>query len=171
MPLVDSFLVDHTIMPAPSVRLAKVMKTPKGDTIQVWDLRFKKPNHGMMSDRGIHTFEHYFAGFMREHLNNPGSVEVIDISPMGCKTGFYMSLIGEPAGELVAKCFESALKDIASLPDDAKIPAANPYQCGSCELHSLKDAKDIANEVLEKGIVVTLNEDIALDPEKLKDLA
>ena len=50
MPLVDSFLVDHTIMPAPSVRMAKLMKTPKGDTIQVWDLRFKKPNHGRLSE-------------------------------------------------------------------------------------------------------------------------
>ena len=42
MPLVDSFLVDHTIMPAPSVRLAKVMKTPLGDEIEVWDLRMRK---------------------------------------------------------------------------------------------------------------------------------
>ena len=89
MPLVDSFLVDHTIMPAPSVRLAKVMKTPLGDEIEVWDLRIKKPNQGMMPEKGIHTFEHFFAGFMREHLNEKGVVEVIDISPMGCKTGFY----------------------------------------------------------------------------------
>ena len=50
MPLVDSFLVDHTIMPAPSVRLAKVMKTPLGDEIEVWDLRIKKPNQGMMPE-------------------------------------------------------------------------------------------------------------------------
>lgn len=171
MPLVDSFLVDHTIMPAPSVRMAKLMKTPKGDTIQVWDLRFKKPNHGRLSDKGIHTFEHYFAGFMREHLNNPGIVEVIDISPMGCKTGFYMSLIGDAQGDNVAKCFELAIRDIASLDDNAKIPAANEYQCGSYDLHSLSDAKAIANEILEKGIVVVKNEDIALAPEKLKDLA
>lgn len=33
MPLLDSFKVDHTKMPAPAVRLAKVMKTPKGDDI------------------------------------------------------------------------------------------------------------------------------------------
>lgn len=171
MPLVDSFLVDHTIMPAPSVRMAKLMKTPKGDTIQVWDLRFKKPNQGRLSDKGIHTFEHYFAGFMREHLNNPGVVEVIDISPMGCKTGFYMSLIGDAQGDNVAKCFELAIRDIASLADDAKIPAANEYQCGSCDLHSLSDAKDIAKEILDKGIVVVKSEDIALAPEKLKDLA
>ena len=82
-----------------------------------------------------------------------------------------MSLIGEAQGDNVAKSFELALKDIASLDDNAKIPAANPYQCGSCDLHSLQDAKDISKEVLEKGIVVVNNEDIALDPEKLKDLA
>ena len=33
MPLLDSFRVDHTIMPAPAVRVAKVMQTPKGDAI------------------------------------------------------------------------------------------------------------------------------------------
>ena len=27
---------------------------------------------------------------MRDHLNEDG-VEIIDISPMGCRTGFYMS--------------------------------------------------------------------------------
>ena len=35
MPLLDSFTVDHTIMPAPAVRRAKGMKTPKGDDITV----------------------------------------------------------------------------------------------------------------------------------------
>lgn len=78
MPLIDSFLVDHTIMPAPAVRLAKVMKTPKGDEIEVWDLRFLKPNTGMMPERGLHTFEHLFAGYMRDHLNVKGVVEVIE---------------------------------------------------------------------------------------------
>ena len=29
MPLLDSFRVDHTIMPAPAVRVAKTMQTPK----------------------------------------------------------------------------------------------------------------------------------------------
>ena len=29
MPLLDSFRVDHTIIPAPAVRVAKTMKTPK----------------------------------------------------------------------------------------------------------------------------------------------
>ncbi|MCR5536095.1 MAG: S-ribosylhomocysteine lyase [Succinivibrio sp.] len=170
MPLIDSFLVDHTIMPAPSVRLAKVMHTPKGDVVEVWDLRFLRPNTGLMSDKGIHTFEHLFAGYMREHVNQKGQVEVVDISPMGCKTGFYMSLIGQADADKVAKAMLASMQDIAGLPDDYKIPAANPYQCGSWQLHSMKQAKEIAQKVLVQGVGVTRNEDIALDPQMLEKL-
>ena len=96
MPLLDSFKVDHEKMDAPGVRLAKLMKTPNGDEICVFDLRFFKPNKEIMGERGTHTLEHLFAGFMRDHLNED-RVEIIDISPMGCRTGFYMSVIGHPA--------------------------------------------------------------------------
>ena len=58
MPLLDSFKVDHTIMPAPAVRLAKTMQTPKGDVISVFDLRFCVPNEDILSEKGIHTLEH-----------------------------------------------------------------------------------------------------------------
>ena len=170
MPLIDSFLVDHTIMKAPSVRLAKVMQTPKGDEIEVWDLRIKKPNTTMMPEKGIHTFEHYFAGFMREHLNVKGVVEIIDISPMGCKTGFYMSLIGKADASKVADAFRVSMEDIYSLPEGTVVPASNPYQCGSCNLHSVVEAKAIAKEVVDGGVVVTNSKDIALDPKKLENL-
>ncbi len=33
MPLLDSFLVDHTKMKAPALRVAKKMETPSGDRI------------------------------------------------------------------------------------------------------------------------------------------
>jgi len=101
MPLLDSFTVDHTRMGAPAVRVAKTMHTPHGDTITVFDLRFCIPNKEVMPEKGIHTLEHLFAGFMRDHLNGNG-VEIIDISPMGCRTGFYMSLIGVPDETRVA---------------------------------------------------------------------
>ncbi len=171
MPLIDSFVVDHTIMPAPAVRLAKIMKTPKGDDIEIWDLRFIKPNTGMMPEKGLHTFEHLFAGFMRDHINNKGVVEVIDISPMGCKTGFYMSLIGAPDPKLVREGLLQSMADILSLPDDFKIPASNPYQCGSYTLHSLAEAKAIAKSVVDQGVVITDSADITLDEAKLKDLS
>ncbi|MDY0116578.1 MAG: S-ribosylhomocysteine lyase [Sulfurimonadaceae bacterium] len=167
MPLLDSFCVDHTIMPAPAVRKAKVMQTPKGDDITVFDLRFVKPNQDILSERGIHTLEHLFAGFMRDHLNGNG-VEIIDISPMGCRTGFYMSLIGTPDEERVAHAWEASMKDVLAVPSQNDIPELNIYQCGTYEMHSLEEAKEIARNILNKDIDVMDNDALALDLDKVE---
>jgi S-ribosylhomocysteine lyase len=167
MPLLDSFCVDHTIMPAPAVRKAKGMKTPKGDDITVFDLRFVKPNEKTLSPEGIHTLEHLFAGFMRDHLNS-GATEIIDISPMGCRTGFYMSVIGTPSEEVVADAWEASMKDILEVQSQDDIPELNIYQCGTYKMHSLEDAKAIATEVLRKDIDIMDNEALALDLSKVE---
>lgn len=166
MPLLDSFKVDHTKMPAPAVRRAKGMKTPKGDDITVFDLRFVAPNHEILSSEGIHTLEHLYAGFMRDHLNS-SDVEIIDISPMGCRTGFYMSLIGTPDEQRVADAWSASMKDILQVKEQKDIPELNIYQCGTCAMHSLEDAKAIASKVLERGIGVMDNEALALDETKI----
>lgn len=162
MPLLDSFKVDHTKMSAPAVRLAKTMKTPKGDDISVFDLRFCVPNKDIMSEKGTHTLEHLFAGFMREHLNS-NAVEIIDISPMGCRTGFYMSLIGTPDKKSVVKAWENSMQDVLKVKSQEDIPELNIYQCGSCKLHSLDEAKQIAQKVLNSGIGVMNNAELKLE--------
>lgn len=167
MPLLDSFMVDHTRMNAPAVRVAKNMRTPKGDDITVFDLRFCAPNQEILPERGIHTLEHLFAGFMRDHLNGSG-VEIIDISPMGCRTGFYMSLIGTPDEAAVAKAWLAAMNDVLNVADQSKIPELNIYQCGTCEMHSLAEAQEIARKVIERGIGVNKNSDLTLDESLLK---
>jgi S-ribosylhomocysteine lyase len=48
---------------------------------------------------------------MRDHLNS-SDVEIIDLSPMGCRTGFYMSLIGTPSEERVVEAWEASMKDV-----------------------------------------------------------
>ncbi|MEA3404887.1 MAG: S-ribosylhomocysteine lyase [Pseudomonadota bacterium] len=169
MPLLDSFTVDHTIMNAPAVRIAKTMQSPSGDTITVFDLRFNKPNESMMGEKGIHTLEHLFAGFMRNHLNGDG-VEIIDISPMGCRTGFYMSLLGTPSEERVSQAWLAAMHDVLNVERMEDIPELNEYQCGTYMMHSLEEAKEIAQEIINHGIGVNKNEAIALSSETLKDL-
>lgn len=166
MPLLDSFTVDHKKMPAPAVRVAKTMKTPSGDTITVFDLRFCKPNKDILSSEGIHTLEHLYAGFMREHLNGEG-VEIIDISPMGCRTGFYMSLIGEPNEQRVARAWRKSMEDILEVKRQEDIPELNVYQCGTCAMHSLEDAKNIAKKILSSEIGVMSNEELKLDLSKI----
>ena len=169
MPLLDSFTVDHTKMIAPAVRVAKIMKTPCGDNIMVFDLRFCRPNKEILSEKGIHTLEHLFAGFMRDHLNSK-KVEIIDISPMGCRTGFYMSLLGTPKAKKVAKAWKKSMKDVLKVKKQSDIPELNIYQCGTYKMHSLNEAKEIATTVLDRGIGIMSNKDLKLSKKILKGL-
>ena len=166
MPLLDSFKVDHTIMNAPAVRVAKTMETPKGDTITVFDLRFCIPNKDLISERSIHTLEHLFAGFMRDHLNSD-TVEIIDLSPMGCRTGFYMSLIGTPNEKQVSDAWMASMKDVLGVESQNEIPELNLYQCGTAEMHSLDEAKQTAQLIVNQGIGINKNEDITLSDDFL----
>ena len=169
MPLLDSFTVDHTRMQAPAVRIAKTMTTPHGDPITVFDLRFCLPNAEIMGERGIHTLEHLFAGFMRGHLNGDG-VEIIDISPMGCRTGFYMSLIGQPDEARVGKAWLAAMADVLTVHDQSQIPELNLYQCGTADMHSLQEAQQIARGVIDRGVSVNRNQELSLPAELLAKL-
>jgi S-ribosylhomocysteine lyase len=164
MPMLDSFLVDHVKMPSPGVRIAKKVKTPKGDVITVYDLRFAKPNEEIISEKAMHTLEHLFAGYMRDNLPQ---YEIIDISPMGCRTGFYMSVIGEPKTSEIIDAFKKSMQDILNTND---IPEANIYQCGSCYMHSLDGAKEVAKYILDKDIVEIDNESLKLNPSDIPNI-
>jgi S-ribosylhomocysteine lyase len=106
---------------------------------------------------------------MRNHLNGDG-VEIVDISPMGCRTGFYMSLIGAPDETRVAKAWKAAMEDVLKVTDQRKIPELNEFQCGSYQLHSLPEAQEIARHILDSDVGVNHNNDIALPKEKLAEL-
>lgn len=168
MPLLDSFKVDHKKMTAPAVRFAKKMSSKHGDPVTVFDLRFTLPNaEPNLSSEGIHTLEHLFAGFMRDHLNND-DVEIIDLSPMGCRTGFYMSLFGDPKEEDVVVAWDKSMQDVLKVASQDDIPELNVYQCGTYEMHSLQDAKAIARQVLDRKIKIMKNEALFLDETLVK---
>ena len=141
---VESFQMDHTKVKAPFVRKCGLFLGKKGDTVSKFDLRFIQPNQGVMEKSGIHTMEHLLAGYLREKLE-----DIIDISPMGCRTGFYMVAWGDLTEDSVADGLEYALKMVI---ETEEIPAANELQCGNYRDHSLELAKSYAREVLEKGL-------------------
>lgn len=141
MPLIESFTVDHRIMNAPQVRKAKVMNLPKGDIVEVYDLRFVKPNTTPMETAAVHTLEHLIATYMREKMKN-----IIDVSPMGCRTGFYMSVYNENKKEDIQEVLIYALKKIL---ETTEIPGATEKECGNYKDHSLVKAKEVAKRVIE----------------------
>ena len=103
---------------------------------------------------------------MRDHLNSK-STEIIDVSPMGCRTGFYMSVLGQPDEEIVAKAWEASMKDILEVKEQKDIPELNVYQCGTYKMHSLEDAKEIAATVLRRDIDIMDNDALTLDMSKV----
>ncbi len=142
MPLIESFTIDHTTMKAPQVRKAKVMNGAKGDVVEVFDLRFIKPNtEPYMSIEGMHTMEHTLATYIREKLEG-----IIDLSPMGCRTGFYMSMFGEHTIEEIETALIYGLEKVIATEE---IPGATEKECGNYKSHSLKDAKEIAERVIK----------------------
>lgn len=140
--IVESFTMDHTKVEAPFVRKCGVIETPKGDIITKFDLRFTQPNKEAMPTSAVHAIEHLLAGFIREEIDN-----VIDISPMGCRTGFYLILIGEKKEDAIAKVLIKSLEKVISAQE---VPALNPIQCGNYRDMSLFGAKEYSKVVLNE---------------------
>ncbi|MNH40908.1 S-ribosylhomocysteine lyase [compost metagenome] len=66
--------------------------------------------------------------------------------------------------------WQAAMSDVLTVQEQGKIPELNEYQCGTYSMHSLEEAHAIARHVLERGIGVNHNEELALPEEKLKSL-
>lgn len=139
---VESFNLDHRTVSAPYVRVADRKELPHGDVITKYDVRFTQPNVSHLDMKAIHSLEHLFAECSRNH-----SQSVIDFSPMGCQTGYYLILQGEPDIAAVLKLIEATLTDVLDATD---VPAANEVQCGWGENHSLDAAKDAAKDFLQQ---------------------
>ncbi|MBC1374336.1 S-ribosylhomocysteine lyase [Listeria sp. FSL L7-1699] len=139
---VESFNLDHTKVKAPFVRLAGTKVGMHGDEIYKYDVRFKQPNKEHMEMPALHSLEHLMAELARNHTD-----KLVDISPMGCQTGFYVSFINHTDYDDVLEILATTLTDV--LAADA-VPACNEVQCGWAASHSLEGAKKLAAEFLAK---------------------
>lgn len=137
---VESFDLDHTLVKAPYIRLAGKVLSDHGDIVYKYDIRFCQPNKNHMEVKGLHSLEHLMAQCIRDHLSG-----VVDISPMGCQTGFYLSVFKEGRVENIAQILEKTLNDVLVA---TEVPASNVKQCGFAANHSLSAAQEIARNML-----------------------
>jgi len=143
MPEVESFQLDHRKVVAPYVRKCCTLEGKEGDIVSKFDLRFLQPNKEEMPTASIHALEHLLAGFLRENLEG-----IIDLSPMGCRTGFYLTIWGDVEPQDIKTALEASLKQVL---EAKEVPAANDLQCGNYRDLSLFGAKEYSKYVLEKG--------------------
>ena len=148
MEKVESFELDHRKVKAPYIRKCCVQQGEKGDFITKYDVIFLQPNVESFGTAAMHGLEHLLAHELRNNING-----VIDLSPMGCRTGFYVTIWGDVEPAIVKEAIENSLKAIL---DATEIPAANAIQCGNYKDLSLFGAKEYAKDALEKGFSLNI---------------
>jgi len=133
--VIESFKVDHTKLTAPCIRLAKVFI--KDDVIiKKYDLRFVTPNTTYIDDKTIHSMEHLLATAFKKEFGE----DMIDLSPMGCKTGFYYTTFDTP--ELESRII-IAIKHASKV----RIPKPTEKNCGSYLLHNVEGARKFIKRI------------------------
>ena len=143
MTQIESFTLDHNAVHAPYVRLAG-SETHDGAKLSKFDLRLIQPNETAMSTAAIHTLEHLLATQMRQLLEG-----IIDLSPMGCRTGFYLIVWDKPSCVDVAIALLRTLQAVLAA---SEVPATTAEACGNFRDHSLAEAQAVARRVIEQGI-------------------
>ena len=145
---VESFELDHRKVKAPYIRKCCLLNGPQGDFVTKFDIRFLQPNKEAFGTAVMHGLEHLLAYKLRDNLEG-----IIDFSPMGCRTGFYLSIFGDREASDIKIAVENALNEIL---EATEIPAANDIQCGNYRDLSLFGAKEYAKEALEKGFSLNI---------------
>ncbi|MDR1299458.1 MAG: S-ribosylhomocysteine lyase [Oscillospiraceae bacterium] len=108
------------------------------------DIRFRTPNTDYISPEASHTVEHLLADSLYKITSGSEEDAVLDLSPMGCLTGFYCTFM--TGGRMEKEDFWPPLMEEAL--KYADIPGAHPDSCGNYKFHDLPAAKAALAEFL-----------------------
>ena len=134
--------LDHRRLKVPSVKLRGAHRGENGDVIYCVDLRWRRPNADeYLTAAEAHSLEHFLLEGFGRHL--PG--EFISVGIMGCRTGFYLTLLGEGRRQVIEDTLESILNDVLTA---REVPYARIDQCGNWQDHDLAGAQATARQVL-----------------------
>lgn len=148
MEKVESFELDHRKVKAPYIRKCCVLDGEKGDKVSKFDIRFLQPNKEAFGTAAMHGLEHLLAHTLRDKIEG-----VIDLSPMGCRTGFYLTIWGDRNCNEIKEAVEYSLNKVL---EAKEVPAKNEVQCGNYRDLSLFGAQEYAKEALEKGFSLNI---------------
>jgi len=147
MAIMEETLTKEPVVPqtphAPRIAMLGISKGPGGDIVSRFLFRMVRPNRECLPPAVMHTFEHLLTAYMRDAVDG-----FIDISPMGCRTGFILTVWGEPAESDIKKALVNSLKRTIST-EWGKIPGVSEFECSNYRDHSLYGAKKYSLQILE----------------------
>ena len=147
MEKIASFTVNHLKL-IPGVYVSR--RDTAGDTrVTTFDLRMTRPNHEpVMNTAEIHTIEHLGATFLRNHRVYKD--RVLYFGPMGCRTGFYLLLIGDYESADIVPLLQQMFAFIRDF--EGPVPGAAAKDCGNYLDMNLGMANYLANRYLENTL-------------------
>lgn len=148
MEKITSFTIDHLKLKA-GVYVSR-KDSAGGQTITTFDLRMTDPNEEpVMNTAEMHAIEHLAATFLRNHKDF--GEKTLYFGPMGCRTGFYLLLIGDYESKDILPLLGELFAFIEEF--QGEIPGACAKDCGNYLDMNLPMAKYLARryrrEVLE----------------------
>lgn len=125
MDTIPSFTVDHLKMKAGVFVSCKYALS--NVILTTFDLRMKRPYHEPVMDTGsVHAIEHLAATYLRN--DKMWGHKIIYFGPMGCRTGFYLIMLGDLMPEDILPLLERTFDFVSEYSGD--IPGATPRECG-----------------------------------------
>jgi S-ribosylhomocysteine lyase len=148
MKKIASFTVNHLKL-LPGIYISRKDCLQK-DVLTTFDLRFTKPNdEPVMDTAAIHALEHLGATFLRN--DNEWGNKIIYFGPMGCRTGFYLILMGDLEPKQIVDLVHRMLLFIIEF--EGKIPGSSARDCGNYLDLNLTMAKYYAKRYLNDVIL------------------
>ena len=159
MEKIASFTIDH-IKLKPGVYVSR--KDHAGSkVITTFDLRMTSPNdEPVMNTAEVHTIEHLGATFLRNHPQF--GEKTVYFGPMGCRTGFYLLLLGDYSSKDILPLVTEMFTFIRDFHDE--VPGASAKDCGNHLDMNLGMANWLAKRYLDQ-VLTNISEERLVYPE------
>ena len=143
MEKITSFTIDHLKL-VPGLYVSR--KDFAGEqVITTFDIRMTNPNEEpVMNTAEVHTIEHLGATFLRNHRDYAS--KTLYFGPMGCRTGFYLLLVGDYKSKDIVPLMKEMFAFIADFNGD--VPGAAAKDCGNYLVMNLPMANYMAKRYL-----------------------
>ena len=136
MEKITSFTIDHNAR-QPGVYVSR-KDNYNGNIITTFDLRFTSPNEEpVLNTAESHAIEHLAATYLRN--DEEFKDKTLYFGPMGCRTGFYLLLMGDYESKDIVDLLKRMISFIIDFKGD--IPGASTKDCGNYQDMNLQMAK------------------------------
>jgi S-ribosylhomocysteine lyase len=159
MEKITSFTIDHTKL-LPGLYVSR-RDNVQGNIITTFDIRMTRPNYEpVMNTAEVHTIEHLGATFLRNHKDYGD--KVIYFGPMGCRTGFYLVLVGDYTSGDIVPLMRELFEFMSEY--EGVVPGACAKDCGNYLDLNLNMAKYLSRKYLSE-VLTDITEDRLNYPE------